>query len=57
MSPVYSPDGENIAFAFRANSKDRLHLYTRALDGHKARKLTRDSAGEFSPTCLPMGNL
>ncbi|MEL6863965.1 MAG: winged helix-turn-helix domain-containing protein [Bacteroidota bacterium] len=56
LSPVLSPNGQNIAFAWRQHPAEPFHLYVRAKEEHHPRKLTTSVKGEFNPLWSTDGN-
>ncbi len=54
-SPSWSPTGEWIAFAGRANVKDKLDIYLVDVTGGQIRQLTRGEGANENPTWSPDG--
>jgi|SRR5919108_130498 Tol biopolymer transport system component len=55
-SPVWSPDGERIAFGWlRLSSGTRTDIWTMAADGSDKRQITAHVAADSSPTWSPDG--
>lgn len=56
LSPVVSPNGKNLAFAWRENTTKPFNIYLRSLEESIPRKLTNRSGPEFNPAWSPDGN-
>lgn len=55
ISPTISPDGKNIAFAYRKKPAEPFHIYLRALNGSTPRRLSASPAEEYNPCWSPDG--
>lgn len=53
--PIWSPDGEHIAFYASTTSEGTFDLYMMTADGTVVRQLTDDPAGDYSPGWSPDG--
>ncbi|MEM6699791.1 MAG: hypothetical protein AAF599_15420, partial [Bacteroidota bacterium] len=56
IMPSVSPNGQYIAFAWRKTTTEPFQIYVRSLAEDNPRKLSRDTATEFSPIWLPSGD-
>ncbi|HEX4046756.1 MAG TPA: Tol-Pal system beta propeller repeat protein TolB [Elusimicrobiota bacterium] len=56
-SPAWSPTGEWIAFAGRANRKDRMDIFLVDITGGQIRQLTHGEGSNEDPTWSPDGRL
>lgn len=55
LSPILSPDGQNIAFAWRSNTSQPFHIYIRSLKENNPRKLSKYFTPEYNPAWSPDG--
>ena len=56
-SPAWSPSGEWIAFAGRANRKDKMDIFLVDVTGSSVRRLTHGEGSNEDPTWSPDGRL
>ncbi len=54
-SPTFSPDGEQLAFAWRGDKQDNWDIYLKMVDSPELRRLTTDGAADVSPSWSPDG--
>jgi len=50
-----SPDGDTLAYEFRADPRGKYHIYKMAVDGTQAIQLTDDSVEDYAPRWSPSG--
>ena len=55
ISPSFSPDGSQIAFAWHSPSSPSFDIYVKPIDGTEEQRLTSDPAQEYSPRWSPDG--
>jgi Tol biopolymer transport system component len=53
--PVFSPDGQDLAFSWNGERQDRFDLYRMPINGGSVRRLTNDSGVECHPAWSPDG--
>ncbi|HUG80503.1 MAG TPA: protein kinase [Bryobacterales bacterium] len=53
--PVFSPNGEDVAFAWNGEQQDNSDIYVKRLGTQSPLRLTTHSDGDFSPTWSPDG--
>jgi Tol biopolymer transport system component len=54
-NPTFSPDGEQLAFAWRGEKQDNWDVYVKLVDAPEVRRLTTDGASDVSPSWSPDG--
>src|SRR6185503_20184377 len=54
-NPTFSPDGEQLAFAWRGEKQDNWDVYLKMVDAPEVRRLTTDGASDVSPSWSPDG--
>jgi hypothetical protein len=53
--PTFSPDGDQIAFAWNGETRDNWDIYVQMVGSGEARRLTTDPATDTSPSWSPDG--
>ncbi len=54
-NPAFSPDGEQIAFAWQGEKQDNWDIYLKAVGSSEVRRLTTDPAPDVAPSWSPDG--
>jgi Tol biopolymer transport system component len=54
-NPTFSPDGEQLAFAWRGEKQDNWDVYLKMVDSPELRRLTTHAAVDISPSWSPDG--
>lgn len=54
-APVFSPDGQQIAFVWNGEKQDNYDIYVKVIGTQKLRRITTDSAIDYSPAFSPDG--
>ena len=54
-SPSFSPDGNQVAFAWRPSERDHSNVYAKLIGVNEPLRLTRDPADDHSPAWSPDG--
>jgi Tol biopolymer transport system component len=54
-SPSFSPDGNQVAFAWRPSEQSHSNIYAKLLGVNEPSRLTRDSMGDYGPAWSPDG--
>lgn len=54
--PAFSPDGNQIAFAWKDENGDHQHIYVKLLGAETPLKVTSDPTDDYSPTWSPDGH-
>jgi len=57
VQPTFSPDGNEIAFAWNGEKEDNYDIYRKLIGPGEALRLTRDPAWDYSPAWSPDGRL
>jgi Tol biopolymer transport system component/predicted Ser/Thr protein kinase len=57
VQPSFSPDGNEIAFAWNGEKEDNYDIYRKLIGPGEALRLTRDPAWDYSPAWSPDGRL
>ena len=57
VQPTFSPDGNEIAFAWNGEKQDNYDIYRKLIGPGEALRLTRDPAWDYSPAWSPDGRL
>lgn len=55
ISPSFSPDGKQVAFAWRREDEDKFSIYRMPVGGGRAQRLTDGTRNDFSPIWSPDG--
>jgi Tol biopolymer transport system component len=55
VDPSFSPDGNQVAFAWDGEAKDNYDIYVKLINDGAPLRLTRDPAPDWSPTWSPDG--
>lgn len=55
LTPIISPNGKNIAFAWRENTSQPFYIYIKSLEENNPRKLSNHKDNEFNPAWSPDG--
>jgi Tol biopolymer transport system component len=55
MWPTFSPDGEQVAFAWQPEGQDNFDIYVKLVGGQDVRRLTTDPADDDVPSWSPDG--
>jgi serine/threonine protein kinase/WD40 repeat protein len=55
-SPTFSPDGEQLAFAWNGDKEDNFDIYLKLVGSSEVRRLTTDPAEDRFPTWAPNGH-
>jgi serine/threonine protein kinase len=55
ITPAFSPDGNQVAFAWNGENGDNYDIYVKLIDGGTALPLTTNPADEYSPAWSPDG--
>jgi serine/threonine protein kinase len=55
LSPTFSPDGNQVAFAWNGEKQDNFDLYVKVVGGGTALRLTTDPAPDLDPAWSPDG--
>ena len=53
--PTFSPDGQQVAFAWNAEREDNYDIYVKLVGSTELRRITSDPAPEFAPRWSPDG--
>jgi Tol biopolymer transport system component/DNA-binding winged helix-turn-helix (wHTH) protein len=53
ITPAFSPDGKQVAFAWDGERGDNLHIYVKLVDAGTPLRLTSSSADEYAPAWSP----
>jgi Tol biopolymer transport system component len=54
-SPSFSPDGSQVAFAWRSSEQNHSSIYTKLLNVDEPLRLTRDAVDDYAPAWSPDG--
>ena len=55
ISPTFSPDGRQVAFAWNGEKRDNFDIYVKLVEGGEPLRLTHDPAPDLSPAWSPDG--
>ena len=55
LSPTFSPDGRQVAFAWNGEKRDNYDIYVKLVDGGDPLRLTHDPADDTAPAWSPDG--
>jgi eukaryotic-like serine/threonine-protein kinase len=55
MTPAFSPDGKQVAFAWNGEKGDNFDIYVKLVDAGTPLKLTNNPADEYAPAWSPDG--
>jgi len=50
-SPTFSPDGDQVAFAWQGEKLDNWDIYLKMIGSPEIRRLTTDPTQDFAPSC------
>ena len=56
ISPVFSPDGGSVAFAWDGDSTHKFQICIQTVDSHRLRQLTKGPRDSYSPAWSPSGD-
>jgi Tol biopolymer transport system component len=56
ISPVFSPDGGRVAFAWNGNPTHRFQICIQTVDSHRLSQLTKGPRDSYSPAWSPSGD-
>ena len=54
-SPTFSPDGDQVAFAWNGEKKDNFDIYVEIVGSSEVRRLTTDPEPDLAPSWSPDG--
>jgi Tol biopolymer transport system component len=57
LSPAFSPDGNQIVFAWNGPNRDNFDIYVKGIGSYSPQRLSTDSRNEYSPAWSPDGAL
>src|SRR6185437_5319775 len=55
ITPAFSPDGKQVAFAWDGEKEDNLDIYVKLVDAGNPLRLTHNPASEYAPAWSPDG--
>jgi len=56
ITPVFSPDGKQVAFAWDGEQSENLDIYVKLVDAGTPLRLTNSSVSEYAPAWSPNGH-